>query len=339
MHLEPLGDLAMKEIVNGLVQGLPEQACRTLVERSEGVPLYALEMVRGLIDRDAVIPSEGHYVLAPDADGRVDLGTLDAPPSLQALIGARLDTLTPAERQLVQDATVHGLAFSRDGIEATSRVADLDAVLAGLVRKEILEVDTDRFSGERGQYRFVQALVRTVAYDTLSRRDRKARHVAVARHLAHTSEGDEFAAVIARHFLDAADSGPDDADAPELVALALEQLALAARRAEGLGSPDEALRHYRSALAREPDTSDRAALLEGAARAALSSNRLEDSAQLAEQARAAYESMGRPVDAGRAVALLGEVLLSNGPSPSSGRPDAARVRGTGRVFPMRMPPS
>src|SRR5438093_7638398 len=141
----------MTDIVNGLVSGLPEQACRALVERAEGIPLYALEMVRGLIDRDAVIPREGRYVVAPDAD----LMTLDAPPSLQALIAARLDALTPAERQLVQDATVHGLAFSRDGIEHISDITDLDAVLDELVTKEIFEVHTDRFSPERGQYRFV----------------------------------------------------------------------------------------------------------------------------------------------------------------------------------------
>ena len=256
VYLDPLGEPVMVEIVNGLVHGLPEQAARTLVERSEGIPLYTLEMVRGLIDRDAVIPQEGRYVLAPDADQLVDLTTLDAPPSLQALIAARLDALAPGERQLVQDASVHGLAFSRDGIELVSDVADLQAVLDELVRKEIFELHTDRFSSDRGQYRFVQALVRTVAYETLARRDRKARHLAVARYLEQTSQGDEVAAVIARHVLDALDSGPDDPDASELVALALDQLERAGRRAEALGSPDEALRHYTTALAREPDVTD-----------------------------------------------------------------------------------
>ena len=167
VHLEPLGDAVMVEIVNGLVHGLPERATRTLVERSEGIPLYALEMVRGLIDRDAVIPQEGRYVIAPDADRLVDLTTLDAPPSLQALIAARLDALAPEERQLVQDASVHGMAFSVDGIEYVSEVTDLRVVLGELVHKEIFELHTDRFSSDRGQYRFVQALVRTVAYETL----------------------------------------------------------------------------------------------------------------------------------------------------------------------------
>jgi tetratricopeptide (TPR) repeat protein len=267
-------------------------------------------MVRGLIDRDAVIPREGHYVLAPDADQRVDLSTLDAPPSLQALIAARLDALTAAERQVVHDATAHGLAFSREALEAVSSVEDLDEVLEELVRKEILEVHSDRFSAERGQYRFVQALVRTVAYETLSRRDRKERHLAVARYLEQISEGDEVTAVIARHYLDAHDNGPDDDDARDLIAAALQRLERAARRAEALGSPDEALRHYTTALAREPDAIDRGPLLEGAARAARSSNRVDEAMDYAEQARTAYESMDRQVDAGRAVALMGEFLLT-----------------------------
>ncbi|MEY2424130.1 MAG: hypothetical protein QOI95_4197 [Acidimicrobiaceae bacterium] len=312
VYLEPLGEAVMAEIVNGLVQGLPEQACRALVERSEGIPLYALEMVRGLIDRDAVIPREGRYVLAPDADQRVDLSTLDAPPSLQALIAARLDALTPAEREVVQDATVHGLAFSRDALEAVTSVGNLDAVLEELVRKEILLLHTDRFSPERGQYRFVQALVRTVAYDTLSRRDRKARHLAVARYLEQTSDGDEFAAVTARHYLDALDNGPDDDDASDLIAAALEQLEHAGGRAEALGSPEEALRHYTTALARDPKPTDRARLLEGAARAARSSNRMDEAIKHAEQARSAYESLGQPIDAGRTVALIGDVLSIQG---------------------------
>ena len=318
VYLEPLGETVMVDIVNGLVQGLPEPACRALVERSEGIPLYALEMVRGLIDRDVVIPREGRYVLAPDADRRVDLSALDAPPSLQALIAARLDALTPAERQVVQDATAHGFAFSHDALEAVSAVPNLDDVLEELVRKEILEVHADRFSAERGQYRFVQALVRTVAYETLSRRDRKARHLAVARYLEETSEGDEVTAVIARHYLDALDNGPDDDDAPALITAALERLERAARRAAALGSPEEALRHYTTALAREPDASDGARLLEGAARAAQSSNRSDEAIQHAERARAAYESMGRPIDAGRVVALIGDVLYSQGHVQASG---------------------
>ena len=111
LHLEPMPDRAMGRLVDGLVAGLPEASRQVLVSRAEGVPLYAVETVRALIDRDAVLPRDGRYVLAEDADAKVDLATLGAPPSLQALLSARLDALPPAERRLVQDASVCGLSF------------------------------------------------------------------------------------------------------------------------------------------------------------------------------------------------------------------------------------
>lgn len=110
----------MGQVVDGLVDGLPATARATLVARADGIPLYAVETVRALIDRDAVVPLEGRYVLAPDAVERVDLTTLGAPASLHVLSAARLDALTPAERRVVHDAAVHGMAFARDGLAATS---------------------------------------------------------------------------------------------------------------------------------------------------------------------------------------------------------------------------
>ena len=94
----------------------------------------------------------------------------------------------PAARRVVADAAVLGASFPA---EAVSAVSDLDAdttrtVLAELLRREVLEISADPLSPERGNYRFTQELLRQVAYDTLSRRDRKSRHLAVAAHLRAT---------------------------------------------------------------------------------------------------------------------------------------------------------
>ncbi len=140
----------------------------------------------------------------------------------------------------------------------------------------------------------------------------------MARYLEQTSEGEEVSAVIARHYLDAHDNGPDDDDASALVAAAVERLERAARRAEALGSPDEALRHYTTALAREKEPSARARLLEGAARSARNTNRLDQALECAQQARASYESVDRHIDAGRSVALIGELLLAQGHNSAAG---------------------
>jgi hypothetical protein len=234
VRLDPLDDTAMAALVDGLVVGLPAQTRAALVARAEGVPLFAVETVRALIDRDAVIPRDGRYV---PADGvEVDLHSIGAPASLQALVAARLDALTVDERHLVADASVLGASFTRDGLAAVSpESVDLDGVLASLQRKEILAVQTDRFSAERGQYRFVQGVVRQVAYATQSRRDRKGRHLAAADFLSvQPDPGDDLAVVIAQHLLDAVDaSSPGDADVWELTGLARGLLERAARRRAG----------------------------------------------------------------------------------------------------------
>ncbi|MDT7573163.1 MAG: hypothetical protein QOE05_3337, partial [Actinomycetota bacterium] len=311
VHLEPLADKAMAELVDGLVDGLPDAARSALVQRAEGVPLYAVETVRALIDRDAVVPREGRYVLADDAAERVDLATLGAPASLQALVSSRLDALNPRERSLVQNAAVLGTSFSRAGLEALEP-AGLDDLLPSLVRKEIFELQTDPRSPERGQYRFVQAVVRQVAYDTLSRRDRKARHLAVAQHLAGEPDpGRDLAAVIARHLLDGvALAAADDNDTSELSRRARELLAVAAQRALSLGSPGEALRHYSAGLSLPSDDELATCVLhEGAAGAAM---RLDDTTAAqhhAQQALDGYAGQGLRREQARAAALLGQAMV------------------------------
>jgi hypothetical protein len=150
---------------------------------------------------------------------------------------------------------VLGLTFTRSGIEAlTAADVDLDDVLTSLRRKEILSVDNDPRSPERGQFRFVQALLRGVAYDTLSRRDRKARHVAVAEHLSTNVEGEAIAGVLAQHYLDAAAAVPEDDDVQLLQQRAAEMFERAALHAADVGAPVDALTHYASIM--ELDATD-----------------------------------------------------------------------------------
>ena len=171
----------MSPLLGGLVDGLPDHARADLVRRADGVPLFAVETVRSLIDQDLVVPRGGPYALA--VAYRPDLDACRRPATLQAVVAARLDALEPSERRLVAGGSVLGLSFTRDAVGALFPDQDVDRTLSALLRKQILSLQTDRLSAERGQYRFVQTVVRQVAYDTLSRRDRKARHLAVVRHL------------------------------------------------------------------------------------------------------------------------------------------------------------
>ena len=308
LHLDPLDAPDMGRLVDGLVDGLPDNVRAALVERAEGIPLFAVETVRGLIDRDLVIPLDGRYVLA---DGvQLDVRAIGAPASLQTLVAARLDALSPDERRIVADASVLGVTFDAADLSAlVGNAALVDQVTAELVRKQILALETDRFSSARGQLRFVQTVVRQVAYDTLSRRDRKARHLAVAE-LLEQQEGrvEDDAAVIAQHFLDAVDmSSADDPDRDALHERAASLLAAAAKRASSLGSPVAALRYLDLALASAlPD--QRAALHEQAAQAAQDCGRYDESIEHAQRATALYEGQSDPVGAGRAAAIHGRTL-------------------------------
>ena len=88
VDLQPLDDTAMARLVDGLVAELPSRARSAIVARAEGVPLYAVETVRSLIDRDAVIARDGRYLFVDHDHVKVDLDQLSAPTSLQTLIAA-----------------------------------------------------------------------------------------------------------------------------------------------------------------------------------------------------------------------------------------------------------
>jgi class 3 adenylate cyclase/predicted ATPase len=303
VRLDPLDDAAMATLVDGLIVGLPAATRATLVARAEGVPLFAVETVRALIDRDAVVPRDGQYVPTEGID--LDLEKIGAPASLQALVAARLDALSHEERRLVADASVLGMSFTRDGIAAVSSEAvDLDASLASLQRKEILSVQQDRLSAERGQYRFVQSVVRQVAYATQSKHDRRARHLTAADHLsAQPDPADDLAVVIAQHLLDAVDASATNAtDVPQLTAQARELLERAARRAWSLGSPAEAQRLFEAALSRAEDPTDQARLQLAAAESALDAGNYQAAIERARAATTSFDARGLPVEAGAAAA-------------------------------------
>jgi len=309
LHLETLSPRDMGELLDGLVVGLPVQVRDTLVERAEGIPLFAIETVRSLIDRDLVLPRGGQYVLS-DPDN-LDLDAIAAPASLQALISARLDTLPPDERRVIDRASVIGSSFTRAAIAGLCPdVADLDGALAGLVRFQLLRQDSDRFSAELGQYRFVQSGVRNVAYGTLSRRDRKASHLVVARIL---EEGDnsagEVSPIIAQHLLEALDAVPGEADRDELTVAAVDHLRRAATRASGLGAPAEAAGHLQVALDRCSDQALAAALQSELAEQLDRAGDHEGAIEHATSARDVFDNLGDPLMAGRATATLSRALV------------------------------
>jgi class 3 adenylate cyclase/tetratricopeptide (TPR) repeat protein len=306
VYLDPLDERAMGALLDGVVEGLPDQARDRIVGQAEGIPLYALETVRALADRGALSRSNGRFTLAGD------LGELDVPASLSSLLAARLDGLEPDERELVKAMAVFGGTFPRSAAAALGGLPEdrLDVVLSSLVRKEILAVTADRLSPDRGQYTFAQTLLRTVAYDLLPKRERKPRHLAAAQHLRSTfpDDGEDVAEVVASHYLDAYNAAPDDADADELRSEALSALRRAGQRAAMVGAPEIAERAYRTAIDLGHDEAERLELMKLAGEMAARAGRLDESIELYEVAAAGHTAAGNTRDAARVVRRLGEAL-------------------------------
>ncbi len=240
----------------------------------------------------------------------MDVTALGAPASLQALVASRLDALPPAERHVLASASILGLALPRTGLQALVRDPHLDTHLAGLVRRELLTIQSDRFAADHGQLKFVQTVVRQVAYDTLSRRDRRAGHLAAARHLQAEQNAEELSALTAQHLLDAVThSSPADLDTAGLTEQAVELLQTAATRASSLGAAHEALRHLTTALGHASDPGTQLALHEAAAVAAHTAG---DYPTCLIHAASVLTALGQsdPLRAAHTVAVAGHVLIS-----------------------------
>jgi class 3 adenylate cyclase len=260
VHLEPLSAPAMRELLGGLVPGLPATARDAIVTRADGVPLYAVETVRMLLAQGRLVLVDGVYRTVDD------LSDLAVPETLTALIAARLDELDAADRSLVADAAVLGQSFTLAGVAAVSGMADpavLEPRLRALVRRELLVQLLDPRSPERGQFAFVQALIREVAYNTLAKRDRKIRHLAAARFF-ESLETEELAGALAGHYLAAQSYAADGPEADALAAQARVALRGAAERAAALGAHTQAITFLEHALAVTRDPADRADLHERA---------------------------------------------------------------------------
>ncbi len=325
LTLDPLDPASTDRLVDALVPGMPAAARARITRHAQGLPLFAVETIRALIDRDIVQPRDGIYRLV------CDIGELQVPDSLHALLAARLDALDPAVRRLIADAAVLGTTFPADALAAVSDQDDTDvrSGLADLLRREVLTISADPLSPEKGSYAFAQDMLRQVAYDTLSRRDRKTRHLAVAAHLRATfpNDGEEVADVIARHYLDALHALPDAGDTPQIREHAITALTRAAERADRTGAPATAANSYATAaqLTREhaPGGGQPAAqtaaglqtagqLWEHAAKAASANADYVMQGDYAARAREYYLSGGQTRPAARAQVTVGAALQNRG---------------------------
>ena len=304
INLEPLVAPEMAQLLDGLVPGLPEEAVARIVERSEGIPLYAVETVRMLLDTGSVVPEDDHYVL------HGDLSELAVAETLHALIAARLDANSPEDRSLIQDGAVLGLSFTLEALAAVSGrdVAQLEEPLDRLTRRQLLMPDNDPRSPERGQHRFVQALLREVAYQSLAKPDRRARHLAAARYFESLGE-DELAGVLANHYLDAYRTSREGPEADAVAAQARIATLAAADRAISLHSHRQAISYLEQALTVTHDAAQRAAIHERIVVSSEYAGAVDMPADHGRQAMDAYREAGDEAGRLRAATLMARTLI------------------------------
>jgi class 3 adenylate cyclase len=327
IYLEPLPPAAMEELLAGLVPGMPQDVVDAILDRAEGIPLYAVETVRMLLDRGLVVEDGASYRVVGE------IGALDVPQTLQGLITARLDGLVDAERALVQDAAVLGKTF---GSTLLARVAgrpeeEVEQLLASLVRKEVLSLQADPRSPEHGQYGFLQDLVRRVAYDTLARRDRKARHLAAAGQIAAALGEDDVPEVIASHLEAAREAAPDADDAAEISERAGRMYRLAGERAARLAAAGEAQRFFEQAAALVDTPAARAQLIDRAGQMAWIASRMEDALELLGRAREAYDELADEVAAALVDSRLADIEFNDGRVQEAAERMTSALETIGRV--------
>jgi class 3 adenylate cyclase/tetratricopeptide (TPR) repeat protein len=274
INLSPLSDQETAELVTHLVTtGLRPELVQAILERAGGNPLYAEEFVRLLADRGL----------------EADTGML--PDSVQALIAARLDTLLPERKGLLQDAAVVGKVFWAGALaEMGGRlIEDVEVDVHELARKELVRpARTSSMAGET-EYVFTHLLVRDVAYSQIPRAERARRHRAAAAWIERKAgeRVEDLAEVLAHHYLQAlelAEAAGDSDRSQELAAPARRFLALAGERALGLDTAQAELRLARALELVPPDDPQRPEFLVSWAVAAFQVGRAREAAAALDQA-------------------------------------------------------
>jgi class 3 adenylate cyclase/CheY-like chemotaxis protein len=235
LALEPLGDDEVRQLVASLLEDPGEAVVSAVVDRADGNPFYAGELVRSLME---------HGPDLSDAEG-VAQALARLPDTVQATVLARLDLLPAHARRLLQVLAVIGRSFEIDAARAMEpSLSNIDDAVSLVTDRELLVPISD------GTYAFRHILIREVAYQTLPRTERAALHAAAGGHLeANVGDAEGQAELVAFHFREAAALAATlGDDRPDIRASAVTWLRRAADAAFGGGATGEAVRHLRAAI-------------------------------------------------------------------------------------------
>ena len=279
--LEPLGEDDTRQLVaNLLSRGTlqPKTAAR-IADASEGNPLFAEELLAMLIDDGLLRRDNGHWAVAEGLD------ELPVPPTIHALLAARLEALPDHERALLAHASVEGNEFHRGALDALvpgSLSPDVERGLTALVRRDLIRPDRSTFVDDEA-FRFRHILIRDAAYRSLPKEARADLHRRFAEWVEQTAASalGAFEEIVGYHLEQAyeliEELGTVDADSEALAARAARHLEAAGRKALARGDHTGAVSLLeRAAALLSDDDARRARLLPDLGAALIEAGRLDD---------------------------------------------------------------
>jgi tetratricopeptide (TPR) repeat protein len=307
ISLEALSEDDASRIVDNLLGsvGIAAEARSQIVEAAEGNPLFVEQMLSMLIDEGRLRRDNGTWVPVGD------LESVSVPPSLEALLAARIDVLEPVETSVLEAAAVVGQMFQVRAVEAV--VADdlrasVDSGISGLVRKRLVRPEPPGPEGH-ASFRFQHILIRDAAYKRLLKRSRATLHerfVAWADGVNRDRDrAAEYEEILGYHleqaYTNLSELGPLDEHGRELGGRAAARLSSAGERAFARGDMPAAANLLRRAAVLLPaESRDRLALLPDLAEAMLSIGEFAWAEAFLDEAIETAEAVGEPAVAASA---------------------------------------
>jgi class 3 adenylate cyclase/tetratricopeptide (TPR) repeat protein len=284
LSIGALSDDETAQLLHGLLERavLDADAQQAVLLRAEGNPLYAEEYARMLAEHDG--------------------GDLPLPETVQGLIAARIDGLAPAEKALLQDASVVGKVFWPGALSGAD-----ERTLHALERKEFVRRDRRSSIAGETQYAFLHALVRDVAYGQIPRAERAEKHRRVAEWLSSLAgdRAEDHAEMLANHYHEALTlSEAAGLDTTALRDPARRAFADGAQRALSLGSSATAYELASQAIAiTDRDDPERPGLQLLAAYGG--ADLVHTTVPLLEEAAEGFLALGDVAQAAEALSMLG----------------------------------
>jgi Predicted ATPase len=253
--LQPLSKRESRQLVEEILRRadvVPQSLREMLVAGGEGNPFYLEELIKMLIDQRVIVPGAQEWHVD---DAR--LARVSVPQTLTGVLLARLDALSPVEKNVLERASVVGRTFWDSAIERlgtaetaavlnqAARLTTLE-VLGTLRRKELIyRREASVFAGAR-EYIFKHAILRDVTYENMPAIERHRYHKEMAGWLIERSGGrvSEYAGLIAEHYEQANE-----------MAAAVKWYGSAGEQARRAYAPATAIGYYRKALEFLPDPS------------------------------------------------------------------------------------